>query len=207
MSITENGIIKLGVVKFDRAPADVRCCSTIHEGPRLIPFGVHCYLNVETQQAVCSDCGDKLAWSQKDRIKKIIGAKEIQHDIGALKKERKTLVDAVILLKNEVNIYRIAEQNKELEQQKQAAINMIGDYLGRGIATNEEKLMFQRFIVFLHKTEARQAEMKDEVSNYLKFHVITAEMKKKKNTQNSDDNDEAEQAAEEHAEEVAAEAK
>lgn len=200
--IVENGVIKLGAIKFDRAPADVSCCARDHQGDRTIPFGVHCYLNPETQQAVCSDCGEKRQWSHKDRIKKIMGATEIQCDIKALKKEKKALIDAVLLLKKEVNIYRIAEQNKELEKQKQELFAVVRDFIDKGIATKDEKLMVQRVFNTIAKIEERQEEMKEEVSNYLRFHVITEDKKKKKPDDQEPVDDAEEAAAEAPAQEA-----
>lgn len=176
------GLIRHGLVKLDRAPVDLECCHEKHEGDRTIPFGTYCYLNEETQQAICTDCGAKESWSTKERVKKIIGVQEIVADIKAMKHEKKMLQDTVMLLKKQVNIYRMGEQDKEIDKQRKDILQLIADYLRTGAGTKQEKEMFEKMVKFVEESKARQDEMREEISNYLHYLIIPEEnrLKKKK---------------------------
>jgi hypothetical protein len=77
-----------------------------------------------------------------------------------------------MLLKKQVNLYRMGEQDLEIDRQRQEALQLLNSYFRSGAGTKDEKAMMQKVLLFVDGCKSRQEEMREEISNYLQFTLI-----------------------------------
>src|SRR5271157_1429730 len=94
-------------VKLVRVPVNTHCADPACK--KNLPFGSWAYWSEDAQLAICPDCGTKRGWSTKERADEIIKKLELQEDIKALKDQRKIEADALLLLKQEIDLHRFGE--------------------------------------------------------------------------------------------------
>lgn len=161
-------------VKLVRIPVDGSC----EDCKKALPFGSWAFYHADSEKAICPDCGVRRGWSSKERADAIIEKLELQEDIKALKKQRKVEADALLLLREEIDLHRLGERDLELEGQIVNITALIQDYL-RKCATPEEKELFQSLLSALRETQDLQKEVRNHVQSRL-FLLERTEQKRRK---------------------------
>lgn len=166
-------------VKLMRCPIDTHCGDS--ECGKPLPFGVWVYFNPQSNEAICPECAVKRGWSAKQRVKKLIEGLELREDIKALRKQRKIELDALTLLKEKIDVHRLAERDLELEKQIVELMATVQDYL-RHCATPEEKDALNKVFETIRDTQKLQKKVREQVQNQL-FLIERKETAQKKKRQ------------------------
>lgn len=165
-----------GKVELKRVPIDTACCACRKD----IPFGTIAFVNLDTNQALCHECGVARGMDSKQRATKIVAALELNADVKALNKLKKSYEEACVMLKKEVDLYRLGEFEKEIEKQRVNLMDMIERYLRTGTATAEEKELLKKIDHFLLSAKDRQAEIHQIINEHLSFYKIPFDQKRKR---------------------------
>jgi hypothetical protein len=160
-----------------RSPKETVCCN--RECGAAIHFGAYAYVNSDTKEALCLECGVKRGLSSKDRAKQIVAYLELREEIKALKDEKKVQGDALVLLKQQVDLFRLGERDLDLEKQIMSLSNLAKDYLRSNLASDEEKVALQQLLDAVEDARELQREIRDQVERRL-FWLKSAESKAKK---------------------------
>jgi len=164
-------------VRLIRSPKETECCNS--ECGAVIPFGAYAYMNSDTEEALCLECGVKRGLSSKDRAKQIVVYLELREDIKALKDEKKVHADALVLLKQQVDIYRLGERDLDLENRILTLAKLAEDFMRQSIGTVEEKEALRKLLDSVAEDQELRGEIRAQVERRL-FWLKTAEKKKKK---------------------------
>lgn len=164
-------------IQLMRCPKETECAN--HDCGAVIPFGAYAYVNSDTKAALCLECGVKRGLSSKDRAKQIVAYLELREDIKALKDEKKVQSDALVLLKQQVDLFRLGERDLDLEKQILSLLKVAGDYLRQGVASQNEKDALNKVSNTIREAQELQREIRDQVDRRL-FWFKTAEKKLKK---------------------------
>jgi len=153
---------ELGTVKLMRCPIDTQCGSCKEP----LPFGAWAYYDSRSGEGICPECAVKRGWSPKERVKQLIKALELQEDIKALKEQRKIEIDALILLKKQIDLHRLGERDLELETKIIELMNTVDGYL-KQCGTPKEKEALGKVFDVIRETQELQKEVRDRVQNRL----------------------------------------
>ena len=164
-------------IRLIRSPKETKCCNS--ECGAVIPFGAYAYVNKDTEEALCLECGVKRGLSSKDRAKQIVAFLELREDLKALKDEKKVQADALVLLKQQVDIYRLGERDLDLEKQILHLCKLAEDYLRQGLNSPGEKEALEMLQAAVREAQELQREVRDQVEKRL-FWLKTSEKKAKK---------------------------
>jgi hypothetical protein len=118
-------------IKLDRVPFDTVCVDC---GGK-IPFGQYAHFHADSGQAICTGCGAKRAWTEKDRA-----------------------VHSVKMLE----LHQVAQLYIELESKVTAAVSRLNSYLLQGIASPEESRILQELARLIPDLLSMAAEIKRE---------------------------------------------
>ena len=160
-----------------RSPEETECCN--RECGAAIPFGAYAYVNSDTEAALCLECGVKRGLSSKNRAKQIVAFLELREDLKALKDEKKVQADALVLLKQQVDVYRLGERDLELENRILTLAKLAEDFMRQNIGTSEEKEALRRLLESVAEDQELRGEIRAQVERRL-FWLKTAEKKTKK---------------------------
>jgi hypothetical protein len=149
-------------IKLIRSPIDTNCVHC----PSKIPFGVWTYYEPSTGNAICIECATTKGWMPKDRVNQIIQKLELQEDIKALRKQRKIESDALLLMKREVDVYQVAEEDRKLSGQLVRLMATVEDYM-KSIGDEEEKKALKAVFEETRKCQELQREVRAVVKNRL----------------------------------------
>jgi hypothetical protein len=149
-------------VKLMRSPVETVCNDCNIE----IHFGVYCYFNEETADAVCVDCGVEHGWSDKQRVKLLIKKKELNLDIKALRRVRELESRELARIKRKVKIFRLAETHIQIEQDYLNLSDKVESYLNK-CGTAEEKETFKKVFEAAEKVLETQKAVDKEVFDQL----------------------------------------
>jgi hypothetical protein len=164
-------------VKLMRSPKETECCN--HECNAPISFGAYAYVNSDTEEALCLECGVKRGLSSKDRAKQVVEYLELRELIKALKDEAKVQGNGLVLLKEQVDIYRLGERDLDLEKSVLALAKMAEDFMRQSIGTSEETEALRKLLESIAEDQELRAEIRAQVERRL-FWLKTAEKKVKK---------------------------
>lgn len=151
-------------VKLIRSPIDTNCDDS--ECRKDIPFGAWCYYDPQSGTAICIECAVKRGWSPKDRVMQLIKALELREDVKALREQRKIELDALMLLKEKIDLHRLGERDLDLERQIITLTDTVQDYL-RQCGTPEEKKALDKVFEVIRETQELQKEVREYVQNRL----------------------------------------
>lgn len=166
-------------IKLIRSPKETECAN--HECGAVIPFGAYAYVHSDTKAALCLECGVKRGLSSKDRAKQIVAYLELREEIKALKEERKIQADALMMLKQQVDLFRLGERDLDLEKEILALCKVAEDYLRHGINSKEEKEALEAVQTTIREAQELQREIRDQVDRRLFwFKNVESKLKKKK---------------------------
>jgi hypothetical protein len=160
-----------------RSPKDTKCCN--RDCGVAIPFGAYAYVNSDTKEALCLECGVKRGLSSKDRAKQIVAYLEFREDIKVLKDEKKVQGDALVMLKQQVDLFRLGERDLDLEKQILELSKLASDYLRSNLASDEEKAALKQLLAAIETARELQREIRDQVERRL-FWLKGLESKMKK---------------------------
>jgi len=163
----------LGEVKYMRLPLDLKCCDCGKE----ILWGTWAHFQADMKRAICTDCGTKRGWSDKDRAMNIVKKRELQEDIKALRKRQKVEADSLFLLQEKVELHRFGQRYSALEQQIHSSLDSVQGYLAK-VATSEEKQALSNVFRVIRETQATQKVIQEEVEARL-FLLERSERRKK----------------------------
>jgi len=158
-------------VKLIRMPIDTKCYCC----PTKISFGVWAYYEPETGNAVCIECATKKGWMPKDRVNLIIQKFELQEDIKALRQQRRSESEMLLLVKREVDVYQVAEADRDLSGQIIRLMATAEDFM-KSIGSEEEKKALKNVFEETRKCQELQREVRALVKNRL---VLFDKRKKK----------------------------
>jgi len=164
-------------IQLMRSPKETICCN--RDCGAVISFGAYAYVNSDTKEALCLECGVKRGLSSKDRAKQIVAYLELREDIKVLKDERKILADALVMLKQQVDLFRLGERDLDLEKQILSLSKLAEDYLRNNLASDEEKAALQQLLDAIEDSREMQREIRDQVERRL-FWLKSMESKVKK---------------------------
>lgn len=169
---------KVESVKLMRSPIDTQCGDPECKKP--LPFGAWVYYNPQSGEAICPESAVKRGWTPKQRVKQLIKMLELREDIKALTKERKMEMDALILLRQKIDVHRLGEKDLELESQITKLMDTVQDYF-RHCGTPKEKDALNKVFKVIRQTQELQKEVRDHVQSrlFLIKRKETAEKKKR----------------------------
>lgn len=165
-----------GKVSLMRSPVDTVCGDP--DCPKSLAFGTWVYYNAETQEAICIECAVKKGWTPKQRVNQLIRSLELREDIKALKRQRKIEMDALIMLKEKVDLHRLGERDGELEHRIMKTLDIVKDYL-KTCGTEEEREALHKVFDVIRETQELQKEVREQVYRRL-FLVEKKETRKQK---------------------------
>jgi hypothetical protein len=164
-------------IQLMRSPRETKCCN--RECGAAISFGAYAYVNSDTNEALCLECGVKRGLSSKDRAKQIVAYLELREDIKVLKDEKKVQGDALVMLKQQVDLFRLGERDLDLEKSILSLSKLASDYLRSNLASDEEKAALQQLLGAVEDAREMQREIRDQVERRL-FWLKSAESQVKK---------------------------
>ena len=153
-------IIDLAQVGKDTKCANKDCLN-------IIPFGTFGFVNSETGEALCLDCGAARGFTTKARVKMLLATKELKQTIKLLKAEEKTRLDAIAMLDQKIDLTRLGERDVEIENKIVALTELTSKYFREGIGTAEEKAMRDAVMKVIEELRELQLEIRDRVENGL----------------------------------------
>jgi hypothetical protein len=145
-------------IKLDRVPFDTVCVDC---GGK-IPFGQYAHFHADSGQAICTGCGAKRAWTEKDRAVHSVKMLELKEDIKALHKRYVVEAQGLHLLEEKVDLHQVAQLYIELESKVTAAVSRLNSYLLQGIASPEESRILQELARLIPDLLSMAAEIKRE---------------------------------------------
>jgi DNA-directed RNA polymerase subunit RPC12/RpoP len=146
-------------IKLDRVPFDTVCVDC---GAK-IPFGQYAHFHADSGQAICTACGAKRAWTEKDRAVHSVKMLEIKEDIKALHKRYVIEAQGLHLLEEKVDLHQVAQLYVELESKVTAAVFRLNSYLLQGLASPEETKILQELARLVPELLSMAAEIKREL--------------------------------------------
>lgn len=149
-----------GIVKLMRSPIDTHCGDCEKE----LPFGIWVYYNTDSGDAVCVECGVKKGWTSKQRVTQIVTALELREDIKALRKQSKAEADALVMLQDKIDLYRLGERDPDLEQEIMKLMRVVEDYLKQCGSVNEKEGLAQVFDA-IKDCQALQKEIREQIES------------------------------------------
>lgn len=162
-------------VKLVRLPVNATCADPGCK--KSLPFGTWAFYHDDSETALCVDCAVKRGWSSKDRVNELMKKLELVEDIKALRKQRKVEADALIMIREQVNLHRLGERDADLEKQIETLIATVKDYFQK-CATSEEKKALEQVERALRETYDLQKEVREQVQKRL-FLIERTEQKRK----------------------------
>jgi len=163
----------LGKVEYVRLPLDLKCSDCDRE----LLWGTWAHFQADMKRAICTECGTKRGWSDKDRALSIVKKRELQEDIKALRKRQKIEADTLFLLQEKVELHRFGERYLALERQIHASLDSVQSYLAK-VATSEEKQALSNVFRVVSETQMTQKVIQEEVEARL-FLLERSERRKK----------------------------
>ena len=160
-------------VKLMRCPVDTSCGNP--ECKKDLPFGVWVYYNALESAAICIACAIERGWTPKQRVKQLMKALELREDIKVLRMQKKIEMNALVLLKQTINVHRLGERDLHLERQIVACMDTVQGYMQK-IATPEEKEALNRVFEVIRETQELQKEVREHVHD----HVFLIERREKR---------------------------
>jgi hypothetical protein len=145
----------------------------------VIPLGVWCFYNSDTKEAICLECSSKRGWTSKQRAKQLLLVLELKQDIKILKAEAKVRADGVHMLEQQINLYRLGENDLALEKQIIQLMDLTKEYLTK-IATPKEKELFDKLFTTIEETKEFQKEIRDNIESRLYWFENPVKRKKKR---------------------------
>jgi len=158
-------------VKLMRCPIDTNCVDC---GDKLA-FGVWVYYESQTGNALCIDCAVQRGWTPKQRVNQLIEKLELQEDIKALRKQRKSETEALLLVKQEIGLHEGAKRDLELEAQVVKLMQTVESYL-KACGTPEEREALNNVFAVIRQAQELQKETRELIQSRL----FLLEKKKKK---------------------------
>ncbi len=152
----------LGEVKYVRIPLDLRCDDCQKE----LPWGTWAHYQPDLKKAICTECGTKRGWTDKERATNLVKKRELQEDIKALRKRQKIEATTLYLLQQEVDLSKFGKRYEALEQEIRAAMKTVDSYLSK-VATPEEKQALQAVTQLIDELRLTQKVIQEEVESRL----------------------------------------
>lgn len=156
---------KIEPITLMRSPIDTNCADPGCKKP--LPFGIWVYFVPENNQAICVECGVKRGWTPKRRIKNLIKELELKEDIKVLKHQRKREIEEMMRLEQRIKIFNLGENDLILEAQIVALMNTVKDYLGKSLATPDEKEGLKKVFETIRSAQDLQKKIREEVDEHL----------------------------------------
>lgn len=151
-------------VKLMRSPNSTYCANP--ECKRELPFGAWIYFSEETGDALCLSCGVNRGWTSKDRVTLIIGKLELKEDIKALKQEKQVYANTILMLKQQIDIYRLGERDIQLGVEISKLMKTVEDYL-KNCGTTPEKEGFKKVFDAILECKDLQKEIREQIESRL----------------------------------------
>ena len=151
-----------GEVKYVRLPLDMHCDDC---GKELL-WGTWAHFQVEMNRAICTECGAKRGWSDKDRAVNLVKKRELQEDIKALRKRQKVEANTLQLLKEQIDLHNFGKRYLALDAQIHAAMDIMQSYLSK-VATSEEKQALAAVCGLIAQLQKTQKVIQEEVESRL----------------------------------------
>lgn len=161
------------IIKLMRCPIDTECLDCGES----INFGVYAHFNSETGEAICIDCGVKRGWTDKERVKMLIKKLELSTDIKALIGFRKIELRTLNQIKTKIQIYKLAEKHRDLEQKVHVVLETVTAYL-KQCGGDQEKDFFEKMFESLREVQDLQNVVQREVEDRL-YMVDRAELRER----------------------------
>lgn len=140
-----------GEVKYARLPTDFLCDDCGKE----LSWGTWAHFQAEMKRAICTECGARRGWSDKDRAKNLVAKRELQEDIKALRKRQKFEADALQRLQQEMDLHQFSKRYLALDQRLHETIDTVQSFIAK-VATAEEKQALMQVFRVVAQTQAQQ---------------------------------------------------
>jgi hypothetical protein len=151
-------------VKLMRSPINTHCAN--EECKKDLPFGSWIYYCEETEDALCPECSVKRGWTPKDRVLLAIAKLELKEDIKALKQEKSVYADSLLMLKQQIDIYRLGEREVQLGAEISKLMKTVEDYL-KTCGTTSEKEGFKKVFDAILACKDLQKEIREQIESHL----------------------------------------
>jgi hypothetical protein len=164
-------------IRLIRLPIDTNCSDC----KRPLSFGIYGYFNADSQDALCIGCGVKRGWCSKDRALNIVKKLELTQDLKALRDQAKIEADALLLVRQQIDLHRIGENDALLERQMLSLIDTANDYLHH-VATEPEKEALKKLLDTIQDAQKLQQEIREQVQSRF-FFLERLDQKRKRKIQ------------------------
>jgi uncharacterized protein YjhX (UPF0386 family) len=153
-------VLKYSPIKLERVTFDTECVDCTKK----LPFGTYAHFHAESGQAICTACGTKRGWTEKDRAMHSVKMLELKEDIKALHKRYVVEAQGLHLLEEKVDLHQVAQLYIELESKVTTAVSRLNSYLLQGIALPQESKILQELARLIPDLLSMAAEIKRELT-------------------------------------------
>jgi len=165
-------------IQLMRSPKETKCCN--RDCGAVISFGAYAYVNSDTKEALCLECGVKRGLSSKDRAKQIVAYLELREVSKALKDETKVQADALVMLKQQVDLFRLGERNLDLEKAVLSLKDVAEKFLRESIGSAAEKEAVRKLLAAVDEDLELRKQIQDQVEARLYWFRVAEKKAKRK---------------------------
>lgn len=132
-------VLKHSPIKWERVTDDLVC----EDCGKSLPFGSHAHFHAESHRAICGDCGVRRGWTDATLASLEVQLAEKKADIITCRKRFKVEVEGLYILREKIDVYKLADSYAILEGKITGAMALLASYLN-AVATTQEKSILDR---------------------------------------------------------------